>query len=224
MGGRKKPLLQLCGRSILHHTLDVLQSVNGCRQIVPVLHPDECARGRIARQMREQFGVRDLACGGETRQQSVSAGLELTLPDVEVVLIHDAVRPLVSPLVVEAVVRAASRWGAAIAGVPAVHTVKQVGSNETVERTLPRGQLWFAHTPQGFRRELILHAHRQAAADGLNGTDDAQLVEHLDTQVHLVQDSRYNIKITTPEDLVVAEAILRWRQAHANKAVDILNR
>jgi len=129
----------------------------------------------------------------------------------DITLIHDAARPLVSPSVVAAVAQAALRWGAAIAAVPAAHTVKQVDAAGRILSTPPRDALYFAHTPQGFRRGLILRAHHAAREAGFTGTDDAQLVEHLGEPVYVVEDSPHNIKITTPEDLVVAEALLEWR-------------
>jgi 2-C-methyl-D-erythritol 4-phosphate cytidylyltransferase len=130
------------------------------------------------------------------------------------VLIHDAVRPLVESRTVLMVAQAARRWGGAVAAVPAVHTVKRVDAEGRVSGTPPREQLWFAHTPQGFRTDLILRAHREAEAEGFTGTDDAQLVERLGEEVRVVRDDRYNLKITTPEDLAIAEAIISWRAAH----------
>ncbi len=209
MGGIRKAHLDLCGRPILDHSIDALRRAPGCGAIVVVLHPDEFDRGEEARRLRDAFGITSVARGGATRQESVLAGLEVGEAGAEVVLIHDAARPLVSPSVVTAVAQAAARLGAAIAAVPAAHTVKQVDAGGRIVATPPRDVLYFAHTPQGFRRDLILRAHYAARDAGFTGTDDAQLVEHLGEPVQVVQDSPHNLKITTPDDLVVAEALLK---------------
>ncbi len=209
MGGVRKAHLQLCGRPVLDHSIDALRRAPGCGGIVVVLHPEEFERGEEAARLRDAFGITAVACGGATRQQSVLAGLGAAGEGAEVVLIHDAARPLVSPAVVAEVAQAAGRWGAAIAAVPAAHTVKQVDADGRILATPPRDALYFAHTPQGFRRELILRAHRAARDAAFTGTDDAQLVERLGEPVHVVQDSPHNLKITTPEDLLVAEALLK---------------
>ncbi|KPK61784.1 MAG: hypothetical protein AMK73_07735 [Planctomycetes bacterium SM23_32] len=211
MGGRKKPYLELLGRPILYHTIERLQRAPGCGQVVPVVHADEHGGSELAQGLRERFGIERLALGGPTRQASVLAGLGL-VEEAGIVLIHDAVRPLVDPGVVQRVADAAARFGGACAAVPATDTVKQVGQGDRIERTPPRERLWFARTPQGFRRELALRAHYAAREEGFCGTDDAQLVERIGGEVRVVQDTYDNLKITTAEDLAIAEAILRWRR------------
>lgn len=139
----------------------------------------------------------------------------MVAPDIDIVLIHDAARPLVSPNLIISVAQATERWGGAVAAVPAVHTVKEVDGGR-ITGTLPRSRLWFAHTPQGFDTNLILRAHRAAREEGFTGTDDAQLVERLGGEVHVVREGGHNLKITTPEDLAVAEAILAWRASSAD--------
>jgi 2-C-methyl-D-erythritol 4-phosphate cytidylyltransferase len=219
-GARRKAHMDLRSRPVLDHSIDALQRTPGWRRTIVVLHPEEFERGDEARRLEDAFGITAVACGGATRQQSVLAGLELTArggQGAEVVLIHDAARPLVSPAVAAAVAEAAGRFGAAIAAVRAAHTVKQVGADGRILATPPRDALWFAHTPQGFRRELILRAHYAARADAFTGTDDAQLVERLGEPVYVVEDSPHNLKITTPEDMVVAEATLAWREGKEDK-------
>jgi 2-C-methyl-D-erythritol 4-phosphate cytidylyltransferase len=213
MGGRKKPLLELLGRPVLDHAIEALQAAPGCGEVVPVLHADEHADAALADRLAAEFGLARLARGGPTRQASVLAGLELLGEEVQIVLIHDAVRPLIDPGVVQRVAETAARFGGACAAVPASDTVKQVGQGRRIEGTPPRERLWFARTPQGFRRELILRAHYAARDQGFCGTDDAQLVERLGHEVRVVEDTCDNLKITTAEDLAIAEAILRWRRA-----------
>ncbi len=213
MGGRKKPYLMICGRTILSHTLDRLRRARGCVQIIPVVHPDEHRQGALAEQLRAEFGVTELACGGPTRQESALAGLEMVRQDVDLVLIHDAVRPLVDPELVRRVAEAAQRFGAAIAAVPATETIKEVDGSGSIVATPSRDRLYYARTPQGFRKDLILRAHYAARDAGFCGTDDVELVERLGEEGRVVEDTYENLKITTEADLILAEAILRRQQA-----------
>ncbi len=214
MGNRKKPYLTIGGRPILHRTLERLLATPGCQQAVVVLHRDEYGDGHVAEELHRLFGLTEAVCGGDSRQASVLAGLRAVRDDLELVLVHDAVRPLVRTEVVRRVAEATAEHGAAIAAVPADETVKEVNGRRTIVGTPPRRRLWYARTPQGFRKELLLRAHAHAREAMRTGTDDAELVEQLGHQVHLVEDCYDNIKITTEEDLVVAEAILRWQQDH----------
>ncbi len=211
MGGCKKPFLPLAGRPILHHTIAAFQSVEGCALVIPVLHPDQTADASLRGQLRQRFAIATVAAGGPTRQASVLAGLQAVGPELDLVLIHDAVRPLVDPDVIRRVALAAAEHGAACAAVPATDTVKRAAAGERIIATIPREGLWFARTPQGFRTDLILRAHHAAREDGFTATDDAQLVERLGHPVRAVPDTRDNLKITTAEDLAIAEAVLRWR-------------
>ncbi len=211
MGGLKKPFAELLGRPILFHCMDRLLAAGGCAQVVVVLHADEFADGSVRADLEREFGVASVACGGATRQESVRSGLAAIRDGIEIVLTHDAARPLLSVPTIEAVARAAAAHGAAIAAVRATETVKRVGAEDRILDTLPRTELWYARTPQGFRRDLLVRAHAVARDDGFQGTDDAQLVERLGAEARVVEDRYDNIKITVPEDLVVAEAILRWQ-------------
>jgi 2-C-methyl-D-erythritol 4-phosphate cytidylyltransferase len=211
MGGCRKPFLTLAGRPVLHHTIGAFQSAEGCCLVIPVFHPDQAADAALRSELRERFGITLIAAGGPTRQASVLAGVEAVGPELDLVLIHDAVRPLIDPDVIRRVALAAAEHGAACAAVPATDTVKRAEDGERIVATVPRQGLWFARTPQGFRRDLILRAHHAAREAGFIGTDDAQLVERLGHPVRAVRDTRDNLKITTAEDLAIAEAVLRWR-------------
>jgi len=217
-GGRKKPYLNIGGRPVLHIVIDTLGRVSGCAEIIPVLHSDEYRDGHVADELRSEFGITKVACGGATRQQSAFAGLQLVRADIDLVLTHDAVRPLVDPDVVRRVAEAAQRFGAAIAAVPATETIKQVGADGRIIATPPRDTLWLARTPQGFRKDLILRAYAAAQRDGYCGTDDAELVERLGEEARVVRDTYGNLKITTEEDLAAAEAIWRWREGRQGRA------
>ncbi len=145
--------------------------------------------------------------GGSERQESVFRGLERAPVGTQLVVIHDAVRPFVSPDLLRRTIEAARSFRAAVAAVPVVETVKVVES-DFVRETPPRDRLWVAQTPQAFQGDVIQEAYRRAAADGFRGTDDAMLVERLGVQVKVVLSYPENIKITTAEDLKRAEQIL----------------
>jgi 2-C-methyl-D-erythritol 4-phosphate cytidylyltransferase len=234
MGGRKA-LLELAGKPILLHTLDRFlpflpahsslltphSSLRPLCQTILVAHPDDLApiEAKWGALLRETYRVTDIVAGGERRQDSVRAGLARLRPEAELVAIHDAVRPFVAPDVIAAALDAADALGAAIVAVPMKPTVKRVAHGRIVE-TVERADLWCAQTPQVFRRKLILAAygHPEPAGEGPfqespsrpegDATDDAQLVERLGHPVAIVAGSELNLKITTPEDLRLAEAIL----------------
>jgi 2-C-methyl-D-erythritol 4-phosphate cytidylyltransferase len=163
--------------------------------------------------------------GGESRQESVAnalAALGKTKPSPnDVVLVHDAVRPFVDTDIINAVIEAASRVGAAIAGVPAVDTVKQVertANGAIITSTVPRERVVMAQTPQGFRFSIIKKAFDDAIADGFTGTDEASLAERAGNEVAVVMGSARNIKITTPDDMELAEFFLSQDRRRSNLA------
>jgi len=204
MGGVDKPLLLLRGRPLLLHLLDRLEASRVERIYVAVV-PDRMEH--LRRVVGSRQGVVDLVAGGVHRQDSVGRALEAIKGRPEVVVIHDAARPLVEPELIDRVAEAAQRYGAATAAIPLVDTVKEVQEG-WVRRTLDRSLLWAAQTPQAFRYELILEAHREARRRGMLATDDAALVEMLGRGVRVVVGSSRNLKLTVPEDLKVAEGLL----------------
>jgi 2-C-methyl-D-erythritol 4-phosphate cytidylyltransferase len=201
-----KQYLDLNGMPLLSRTIRIFDDHPRVDVIVLTVPPgDEETCKELA---VEPFGfkkIRAIVAGGATRQASVYNGL-LRLDDTDVVAIHDGVRPLVSPSVVAETITAARATGAALACVPVRETVKK--KCEAMLETIPREDLWLAHTPQTFRTKLILEAHRAALADGFAGTDDASLVERLNHPVTVVPDLETNIKITTPQDLALAGFLL----------------
>jgi 2-C-methyl-D-erythritol 4-phosphate cytidylyltransferase len=150
--------------------------------------------------------------GGKERQDSVRAGIEALDGDAELVIIHDAVRPFITVGLIESCIRAAAEEGAATVGVPVKDTVKEVGPDGRILRTFDRSLLWLTQTPQVFRRDIIENAHRAAVRDGFRGTDDTSLVERLGIAVRMIRGDYGNIKITTPEDLFLAKALLAERE------------
>ena len=144
--------------------------------------------------------------GGRTRQDSVWLALQAAPEDAEIVVVHDAVRPLITRHLIDAVVRAAAAEGAAICALPITETVKRVRAAR-VEATLDRSELWAVQTPQAFRTDLLREAHEKARRDGVVGTDDAVLVERLGHPVRVVRGLVENVKITTPADLRRARSL-----------------
>ena len=206
--GKNKVFLELAGAPILLHSLLKFSSLPAVGELIVVVAEAEV--DYIGRLLAEVRGLKpyQVTAGGAERQDSITNGLKLLNPEADVVLVHDAARPLVSLETIEAVVRAAEEKGAAIAAVREKNTIKAVDAAGFVQETPPRENLWEVQTPQGFRRELLLRAYEKAAEDGFLGTDDASLVERLGEHVFVVESEYRNVKITTPEDLLIAEALL----------------
>lgn len=208
-----KQYLELDGRPILAHTLALFEADPQVAQILVIAPADEHDYCRT--QIVERYGfakVTQLVAGGAERQDSVRNGLRAcALGADEIVLIHDGVRPLFDPALIEPLAAKAAEVGGCIVGVPVKDTVKQVADG-LVRATPERELLWLAQTPQVFRFGLIRDAHEQALADGFSATDDASLLERLDQPVAMLEGDYRNLKITTPEDLVLARALLQWRR------------
>jgi 2-C-methyl-D-erythritol 4-phosphate cytidylyltransferase len=207
--GRKKQGLPLEGRSVLRWTLDVLEATPVVRGVVVAVPAEDVAEWR--RRLRPCRKVRAVVAGGAERQESVARGLAAVPVDVPWVVVHDGVRPCVTPNLVTRVVQAAREHGAAVAALPVAETLKR-GAAGWVQLTVDRDGLWAVQTPQAFRADLLREAHRRGAADGILGTDDAALVERLGAGVWLVPGLPGNLKITRPEDLALARALLRGRR------------
>lgn len=215
--GRKaaasKQFLEIDGTPIVFHTLRVFARNQQVSQIVVALRKNEMER--FSRQMeKEKIAAKvEMVEGGEHRQHSVGNALaHIQAAAGDVVLVHDAVRPFVDDEIIASVIQEVGRHGAAIAGLPAVDTIKQVeraAEGALITSTIPRERVVQAQTPQGFRYELIKRAFDSAAADGFIGTDEASLVERLGESVWVVMGSARNIKITTPADLELAEFLMK---------------
>ncbi len=207
-GAMPKQFIEIANKPILQHTLERFQHSAAIDQVYVILSPeyvDEYA-AIIENNWRISKLVKVVA-GGAERHLSVWAGLQNLSKDVEIVLIHDGVRPFVSEQIIDASIKSAVLYGAAVVGVPPKDTVKQV-EGDVIGHTLDRKTLLLAQTPQTFRKNIILKANEQAFADNAFSTDDAALVERMGRQVAIVPGEWKNIKITSPEDLVVAKAFL----------------
>ena len=210
LGAADKVCLSLGGKPILGHVLDAVERAGSVRDVVVVVGEHTRAAAEELVRAGAYAKVRALVIGGERRQDSVAAGLAVVPDGTEVVLVHDGARPLASPDLFDRCASAARRGGAAIAAMPVSDTVKRVVDGRVVA-TVPRAGLWAAQTPQGFRRELLqaaLDRLASTAGDAPLFTDEAALFEALDLPVEVVAGEAANLKITRPEDLVLAEALL----------------
>jgi 2-C-methyl-D-erythritol 4-phosphate cytidylyltransferase len=214
-GTPSKQFAELGGTPILIHTLRQFSAGPEISEIWVALRAGEIGsfRARLEQEGKDilQKNVQ-LVEGGEHRQQSVANALAVvSASGDDIILVHDAVRPFVSREIIELVIQAAQKYGAAIAAMPAVDTVKQVertAEGALVRATVPREKVVMAQTPQGFRYDVLKKAFDEAAADGFTGTDEASLVERSGHPVAVVMGSPRNIKITTPADLELAEFYL----------------
>ncbi len=207
----KKPFLPLAGLPILVHTLRVFQETPAVHRIVCVVSEADIPALRRILSDRQLLKVGQIVRGGERRQDSVWAAVSALDGEAkadDIVLVHDAVRPLVKPDLIERVIEAAQRSGAAIAARPVTDSLKVVTDEAVIDRGLSREKLWAAQTPQAFRMSLLVSAYRKAMRDGFLGTDEAALVTHLGLPVRCVKGPADNIKITTPDDLSMAERLM----------------
>ncbi len=206
MGGVDKIFTLLEGRAVLAHSVAAFESHPRIGNAVVVLHPDSVEAGRdLAREMGWRK-VAAVVAGGDRRQDSVAAGLDALPPGCRWVLVHDGARPCVTGDVIDRGIDDAAECGAAVAATPVKDTIKVVDANGVVVETPERAALWAVQTPQVFRLDLLRAAY--AAGDG-DVTDDAALVERMGHAVKVFRGSYDNIKVTTPEDLDVAAALLR---------------
>ena len=208
-----KQFMPLGGVPLLLHCLQVFERCESISQIILVVPKDE--RERTLAEVVERHGIKKVlkvVAGGVTRQESVYHGLKETDPETEIVVIHDAVRPFVTEDLIERSIGTARDFGGAIVAVRMKETVKQVGPDGHILRTVDRSQLWLAQTPQTFRRALLMEGYRKAESDGFHATDEAVLLERLGHKIVVVPGRWDNIKITTPEDFQIAEAILAGRR------------
>lgn len=217
-----KQFLSLNGVPIFIHTLKKFDGATAVTEIIVGVRKEEA--DHVARAINgERFSkpVR-VAEGGATRQETVARALARVPSSTEVVLVHDAVRPFVTPEMIERVATAARRAGAAIFAIPSVDTVKQL-ELETITATIPRERVALAQTPQAFRYALLKEAFDRAAEDGFQGTDESSLVERLGTKVKVLMGSDRNIKITKPSDLPLARFFLASEDQAATAMRDRTN-
>jgi 2-C-methyl-D-erythritol 4-phosphate cytidylyltransferase len=204
-----KPLLEIKRKPIIIYTLETLHAHPLIDEIVLIFNKEALEKARAMVKAYRLTKVARVIAGGTTRKESVRNGLEVVDSKTGFVLIHDGVRPFVDEGSVTRVIEEAKETGAAVLGVPVKPTIKEVDGQLMVERTLKRDHLWEIQTPQVFERELIQKAYLRQSKYAVS--DDASLVELMGKKVKVVMGSYFNIKITTQEDLVFAEAIASIR-------------
>jgi 2-C-methyl-D-erythritol 4-phosphate cytidylyltransferase len=207
---KRKQYLMLAGKPIIAHTVSAFEKCHHIDAILLVIPADDIPM--VRQNVLPILGLSkpiQLVAGGKHRQDSVYNGLKAIDPACRIVVIHDGVRPFVSPAQISACILETEKHGACIMGIPAFDTLKKVQGNRFVEKTLDRERIWLTQTPQAFRTELIKKAHLRAQKDNILGTDDAFLVERLGIDVKFIIGSRRNIKITTIEDLELCYALIQ---------------
>ena len=208
-----KQFLPLAGKPVLVHTIsafDVVPLIDEMIVVVPAEKVNYC------RSLIKKYKIKKVAGiipGGKFRQDSVYNGLlKIGRKKPDAVLIHDGVRPLITSALIQKCIENIRKVGAVILAVPVKETIK-LARKSFVEKTLERSRLWSVQTPQCFNYDLILKAHKEAKTDGFLGSDDASLVERLGLPVKVEMGSYENIKITTPEDFILAQEIIKRRGA-----------
>jgi len=205
----KKPFAPLAGRPVWMHSAEKFLERDDVKQVVIVVSPDDREAFLEKFSANLAFMGITFAEGGAQRADSVRNGLKKLLPEIDMVAIHDAARPCVAAAWIDAVFEAGGRTGAAILAIPVVGTLKRVGADSIIAETVDRTGLWEAQTPQVFSREVLTRAFAHTAAHDSQPTDEAQLVESIGQKVTVVRGSAINLKITSSEDLRLAEQALK---------------
>jgi len=203
-----KQFYRLAGRPVLVHTLEAFHKVKAISDIIVVVPKDHISSTKEMVKEYDLNKVSAVIAGGKLRQDSVKAGLSQTPSNTEYVVVHDGARPLVSPSLIQSCLEAAQESGAAMAAIPVKDTLKEVDGDKNILRTVDRSALWQAQTPQVAHTEQLKEAFAVAERTSFIGTDEASFLELISQPMRVVEGSEKNIKITRPEDLLIAEAIL----------------
>jgi 2-C-methyl-D-erythritol 4-phosphate cytidylyltransferase/2-C-methyl-D-erythritol 2,4-cyclodiphosphate synthase len=205
---QNKVFLALLGQSLLVRSVLALSSCVAVDYLVVVAAAEEVEEVREILRFLPGIKPYEVVAGGSERQYSIANALAIVPPESQIILVHDAARPLIEVTTINELIAAVRKYKAACVAVPVKDTIKKVDKEGFAVETPPRSTLWSMQTPQGFEASLLREAYQKAAADGFLGTDDASLVERVGVQVKMVAGSYQNIKITTPEDILIAEAFL----------------
>ncbi len=203
-----KNFLEIGGEIVLIRTLKTFSQVERINFLIVVVAENEVEIVEKILSAEKNLKPYKIVVGGSERQYSIANGLKFVPDDAEIILVHDAARPLINLRTIEEVIDAAEKFDGAIAAVREKNTIKIIDAENFVKETPPRSELVAVQTPQGFRKKILLDAYKKAAEDNFLGTDDASLVERIGGKVKIVWSDYKNIKITTPEDIKVAESFL----------------
>lgn len=214
---KDKLFLNLCKKPVIVWTLETVSKHPLISEIILVVNRSKIKEAKTLVQKYNLSKVKEIIEGGKTRQESVYLGLQKISPLCNLVVIHDGGRPLLSNKLLKKVILCAKKENACCPVVPVSDTVKEI-ENYFIKRTIDREKIYFAQTPQVFNYELIMKAHKKARENNFHSTDDASLVEQLGKKVKVILGDKENIKITTKDDLLFAEMILKKRRKnnHAN--------
>ncbi len=202
-----KAFVELGGRPLLYYSLRSIREVAAIAEVIVAIPPGKEHAAQLAARHAGLRVALKLTPGGTERQDSVRIALSQASAESSIVLVHDAARPFAAAQLFAGCIEAAARYGGAIAAIPVADTLKEAAQT-TITATRPRHGLFAAQTPQAFRRDLLIAAHSDGPTEGMVATDDAFLVERMGTRVEIVPGSALNFKITTPEDLRMAQALI----------------
>lgn len=207
----KKQFLEINGRPILSITVSVFDECQSIDDVIVVVGREDIELTKAL--LKDHKKVKNIVAGGQERQDSVYNGIETITreSDDDIVVIHDGARPLVTKEIISAAVTEARTSKAAVVGVPVKDTIKNVSADGMIQGTLDRGSIWLVQTPQAFQFSVIKEAYERAQRIKYRATDDSKLVERMRIPVKMVMGSYENIKITTKEDVAIAESILKGR-------------
>lgn len=210
---RNKNFLELCGEKILLRTLKTFSKSARINYLIVVVAEKEVEEVEELLRAEKSLKNWQVVVGGNERQYSVSNGLKFVPEESKIILVHDAARPLIKLEVIEEVINAAEKFGGAIAAVRAKNTIKVIDAENFAVSTPPRNELVEVQTPQGFKKEILLQAYKRAEEENFLGTDDASLVERIGGKIKIIWSDYKNIKITTPEDIKIAETFLQKKSS-----------
>jgi len=211
---RNKPLYSLNGKPIVVWVLETLQGVDEIDEIVPVFKEEDLVSGAELVEAYNISKARRIVCGGRERQDSVNNALSTLDDNTSIVVVHDGARPLVDRELFRMAIGSLNGVDGVVAGVPVKDTIKETDKSEgpqtgvIVKRTLDRSLLWGIQTPQAFNFQKLKDAYEKACSEGFYATDDSALVELYGGKIRIIEGSYRNIKITTPDDIVIAEALI----------------
>ena len=221
-GSLTKQMTELCGLPVLVHTLKAYQETDCIHEIIIVARYDEIEYWQNAVREHSLTKVRQIVQGGDSRQESVRKGLDVVSSKSRYVAISDGARCLITPEQITSVCRAAYKYKAATAAHRSTDTVKIADKKGFIDTTADRDTVWLAQTPQVFRTKLYIAAAYSALKDGFKATDDNSLVEFIGHPIRLVECGTQNIKITTQEDMAIAEGVLKSRVKEADPYEDVI--
>jgi 2-C-methyl-D-erythritol 4-phosphate cytidylyltransferase len=209
--GINKVFIPLCNRPLISYTLDAFESCTMIDDIIVVVGGEDVEHLQDIVKKYAYGKIRAIVVGGTERQYSIANALKKLSECAQWVLIHDGARPLISQSVIKKAIESVKIYNAVGVGVPVKDTIKVIDKDGFVTTTPDRNVLWAIQTPQVFARNVVVQAYRHAEESGITATDDAALVEQLGVRVKLLMGDYTNLKVTTPEDIMIAEAILRGK-------------